>query len=280
MTAVLEGPTAAATLHWKGNDYTTSIMEITPGLATLWLQKNIRNRPLSDSLVAQYQRDMKAGHWSLTTEPIIFDCDGNLSNGQHRLMAAVRSGCSFDTWVNWGAQPASMKDVDMGKKRTLGDELAIEGVANATLKAAVAQHIWRWECGQSQSTNSRHPTRSEVADVLARHDIDSSVKWKPGARGAGYRSTALAVFIHYRLARIDRDAADVFFEYLYSGAGLRENDPILKLRNRLINRAFHLTPREMEMLTYKAWNAWRRGSAVKVLKWSENLDGTEPITPI
>src|SRR5437870_5147015 len=70
-------------------------MEVGPELATRWLEGNVHNRKLREDVVARYARDMKAGRWLLTHEPIAFNKNGDtLVDGQHRLWAVVESGAT------------------------------------------------------------------------------------------------------------------------------------------------------------------------------------------
>jgi len=66
---------------------------ISPKQAAAWLSKNPYNRPLKESLVAEYARKMEAGEWKEKGGiPIWVTEDGELINGQHRLAAVVRFG--------------------------------------------------------------------------------------------------------------------------------------------------------------------------------------------
>lgn len=63
---------------------------------------------------------------------------------------------------------------------------------------------------------------------------------------------------------------------LASGANLDEGSPILVLRNTLFDinkRGAHSdrpTRRRIVGITIKAWNKWREGATVKLLKFSPN----------
>jgi len=71
-----------------------SRMLVTPEQALLWLSKNYKNRPLNESVVAEYERKIRAGEWRERGGiPIIITPSGELRNGQHRLTALVRAGC-------------------------------------------------------------------------------------------------------------------------------------------------------------------------------------------
>lgn len=67
-------------------------IDIEPHLAESWLTKNVKNRNLTDRIAKKYARDMASGKWKTTGDPIRFDVDGNLIDGQHRLQACVLAG--------------------------------------------------------------------------------------------------------------------------------------------------------------------------------------------
>ena len=66
---------------------------ISPKQAEAWLSHNTGNRPLNESLVAEYARKMESGEWKEKGgAPIWVTEDGELVNGQHRLSAVIRVG--------------------------------------------------------------------------------------------------------------------------------------------------------------------------------------------
>ncbi|NUN01320.1 MAG: hypothetical protein HUU41_09415 [Bryobacteraceae bacterium] len=67
-------------------------MLITPELARQWLERNVRNRPISENTVIAYGLDMLEGRWQYDGAPIRFDTDGNLIDGQHRLSRLLKFG--------------------------------------------------------------------------------------------------------------------------------------------------------------------------------------------
>jgi hypothetical protein len=68
-------------------EISSELVEITPAMAREWLEKNIENnRGVGAQVVDAYARDMLAGKWYIPGDPIRFDEDGNLIDGQHRLV--------------------------------------------------------------------------------------------------------------------------------------------------------------------------------------------------
>ena len=77
------------------NDPTFMVISVTPTLAAAWLALNNNNRRAADRVVARYRADMLEGRWEFAGDPIRFDAQGNLIDGQHRLLALA--GCPEGT---------------------------------------------------------------------------------------------------------------------------------------------------------------------------------------
>jgi hypothetical protein len=87
--------------------------EITPEMATAYLgHLALRQRKLRVHRVRQYARDIAAGKWILSTDPIVFDANGDLINGQHRLRAVVLAGKPAKFVVIRGAAPQVFEVLD------------------------------------------------------------------------------------------------------------------------------------------------------------------------
>lgn len=253
------------------------IVDISPTMAADWLEHNTGNRKEKRGKIDCYTRDMSYGRWSLTGEPIIFDREGVLRNGQNRLLACVRSGASFRSVVMWGVEPEAFKNMDRGASRTVGDVLGIEGIGDSNQLAGAAAFLWRSEKGYAfGGGGATQPTSEETLDVLERHpEIKNSLRWKLGATKAGL-TPSLAIYLHYRFACLNAAKADAFFERLYSGEDLSSGNPILTLRNQLLAGLRLRQPllvQQRAAWTILAWNAYRKGQQRKILKW---VDGNMP----
>lgn len=118
-----------------------TVEKINPKKAKEYLKKNINNPRGNNSLhrahVKRLADDMKAGLWQLNAEPIVFDEDGFLKDGQHRLAAIIQSGATIETVVIRGVG----RDVDIyddNLKRTLNQMLKAKGFTecNSTISSA------------------------------------------------------------------------------------------------------------------------------------------------
>lgn len=99
---------------------------ITPEIAEAYLTRNKSNRRVKFKAIRNYARDMKAGKWQLNPDGICFYEDGTLANGQHRLMAVVRSKTPTKFYVTRNV-PMDAFVFDRGVLRSTPDVLHMVG---------------------------------------------------------------------------------------------------------------------------------------------------------
>lgn len=93
---------------------------VTPEIAKEWLAHNItNNRSLNRNRVLQYATDMKNDQWMMSPNSVIaFDTNGNLIDGQHRLMAVIEADKPVNMVVCYDNDPDVMRVIDTGMART------------------------------------------------------------------------------------------------------------------------------------------------------------------
>lgn len=247
----------------------TEIVELTPALAQVLLDRNSGNRNVSQNVVDNYARDMMNNAWAFNGEPIIVSDTGKLNDGQHRCEAVISSGVSIPAVIVIGPARESRLTVDQGKIRTAGDYLAMEGHTDAVALAAAANYIWQ-HLNHGFLSPSMHfrPTKSElIAFVDAHPNIRESISvaQQKGVDAIGGR--AIATFAHWTFSRVcgNRTDADVFMDALVKGSNLVARSPILYARNRLMAERGRLKANDKAELIIRAWNASRRGDKVASL---------------
>lgn len=102
-------------------------IEITPDMASSFLEKNTSNRSLSKETVKAYSSDMMNGNWSTTHQGIAFYDDGTLADGQHRLHAIVNSGVTVTMMVTTGIPRKDCLNIDNHRIRKTHDAFKIAG---------------------------------------------------------------------------------------------------------------------------------------------------------
>jgi hypothetical protein len=236
------------------------LAEITPEVATILLNRKNTNRSIRLSQLRRLKRAIEKSRWQINGETIIFDHEGRLVEGQHRLQAVIDLQQTIWTLVVHGIDFERFKTMGQGAKRTAGDILGIQGVKNATNIAAALRWVYRYETGQMMNA---HPdiTDDELTDTLPQHaEILNSIPF--GKKCQGIAAPGLATALHYLCRQGPPEAqelprrrgrpsevaprwdsgdsqrrkgkADHFFWTLASGENLEAGDPILVLRNRIL----------------------------------------------
>ena len=121
--------------------YSTAIEIITPEIASKYLEKNTNNyRNVRQDRVSAYALEMKNGNWKNNGEAIVFGTDGVLKNGQHRLMACVKSNTPFETLVIRGCDESIY---DYAYTRTTRQELLNENVNTSVAVIGSVKMLFR-----------------------------------------------------------------------------------------------------------------------------------------
>lgn len=109
---------------------------------------------------------MQHGNWKLNGEAITFHKDGSLANGQHRLMAVVRSGASIQSLVVYDVDDDAI-EYDLGKTRNDIDVFRSFGIdAKNTIVSAVSIITSRYY----GFTNGYTSSRTEKAKFYTKHN--------------------------------------------------------------------------------------------------------------
>jgi hypothetical protein len=255
---------APVTLEW---------VTVTPEVALRWLTRNKDNRRMKPSIVDFYARQMTAGLWAQDSpEPVIFDQEGWLLNGQHRLEAVTKADVPVRLAVARGVSRDTRLFLDTGASRTGADALQMEypemrgDKARVYASAIRGLEVWkaRPEQGPHEFIASRIPNLSLTR--LYPHYEERFELLYPMAEGihqAGVRGgSGLWLIMLYRFAALTYEGAAEFADKVATGADLPEKSPILALRDRLNRMPVGETKLRRQLvarLIVNAWNAWRRG---------------------
>lgn len=133
-----------------------TIEVITPQIAEAYLCQNTENRNVKKFHVEGIARDMSNGSFTMNGDAIRFAKCGELLDGQHRLMACVKSGRKFETVVIRGLDKSTQKTMDSGSVRTAGDKLKLSGIENSNAIAASVKVIFGIHQGTYQGAKITH----------------------------------------------------------------------------------------------------------------------------
>jgi hypothetical protein len=248
---------------------------ITPELAAVLLERNDNNRNRRSDRVDKYGRAMSLGDWGLTGQPIIIDRNGNLMDGQHRLMAVVDTGISVWFLVVRGVDPELMPLVDKGLARTAGDAFAWAGVPNSNMVAAAIRQFLAliYGTGSRDSHALNTITDQEMLDAFAEHE--AFITWAAPIATSVAKSIKLsasqylAAMLWLSLNECKPETIQEFSDQIVTGANLGEGSPILAFRNWALNIKVtkrRLRKDEILIAVVKTWNEVAEGRRRKLMK--------------
>lgn len=265
----------------------TSIVEtITPQKAMEFLKTSKGNRNISKPVVDSYALTMKSGGWMLNGEAIVFDQDGHLINGHHRLHAVIKSGVPVESFVARGVSDKAFVTFDCGRHRTVGQLIGMQGVQNYNSVSSVVTTAYRlmngYEMSENRSLKNIGKTNAELIEVF---NSDREAFIEAGAFGAEMRRKApfidgsMCGGSYYFLVQkggYSKDIVRDFFEDLCQ-LDTSRNQIVNMLRQRLLKAKTSNTmklPRSVAFaLLVKTWNNYIKGTTVKCLKYTaENED--------
>jgi hypothetical protein len=111
----------------SNNESFGQIMDVTPDMASRWLEGNTHNRRINQSHVNRLVAEMKAGRWRLTHQGIAFSASGALLDGQHRLWAVVLSNTPVKMRVFFDEPTGNEGAIDGGLSRSDADRMTLTG---------------------------------------------------------------------------------------------------------------------------------------------------------
>lgn len=273
-----------------GEGVTASVETITPAVAEEFLAININNRHVDQRTVDDYATQMKKGLWTLNGEPIIISSNNTILDGQHRLLAVVKSNTTIQSLVVWGVDGnIAFATIDTGKGRSAGDMLSIVKIPNSkSIASGITQYFNLSTSGHnatilgnSLALRTIKRSKAEVVEFYDKHAdllqaIQSNSQRNFKRMRLMQRSAVFALELYLILDKgYDVDYVFEFFDKLFSGEGV-ENKTILLLRDRLIahiTKTRLLTNTQRLVYIIKTWNAYVTGVELKLLRYRAEEEG-------
>jgi len=271
----------------------TRVVLMTPTLAKQILDEcNVDNRPHSSVNVEKLSNEMKNGNWMFNGDTITFDYKGKQKNGQHRLLACIKSGLSFPIIVVTGVQPESFMTMDTGRKRNGGDTMAVMGVKNYTNTASTIKAVHAFKngrYGENQTSLISALSNSEVAEKYISYNtetpyskapLEDSVKYglKMSKRDECLLKCSITSTFHYLLMEVDPIKGKEFMDQVCLGYGIYKDSPILIVRTRLLksktDKNYKLEQNELFRILVYAWQKFKNNEKCKSIRLPENMDMT------
>lgn len=245
----------------------STVVTLTPVLASLLLERNPKNRPLTATNIMELSADAANGRFVFNGESIIVSDSGILNDGQHRCKIVVSTGVAIETVIVFGPKEDTRFTVDTGRSKTVANFLSMQGRTYTKAFGAAVGYYLQWNDTNSiPNGGTNRPTKQQILAAAAElPGFDASVEFTAGATKT-VRSHAVIAFCHYvfwKKSRASRADADEFVMRLIDGEGLRRGSPILYARNRLLNMGRLTAPGARAELLFRCWNAWRAGHGVE-----------------
>lgn len=255
---------------------TARFVIITPAMAKAMLEKNTNNRTISQAVVGSYAMDMSKGRWYLNTGGIGFDYNEILIDGQQRLNAIVTSNKAQEFIVLEGLEPEARQTIDIGRKRSVADELKMRGVINSSVLAAAVRMRMTYEDGTVGLTREVKFTRSDIiyfAELWNEEFQPAISAARPTASSTGVSPMVLtcAYSIFYG---IDPDLAEFYFEKLRTAEHLSGTTLTVYRKFQLhSNQHAKLQAHHNLWILIRGWNSLRKGEELKKIPIPENVTG-------
>lgn len=244
---------------------------ITPVIAKQMLAKMPLNRSIKKYKIQQYCDDMENGRWKEDTgETIKISKEGNIIDGQHRLLSIIKTGKSIQLTVARGINEDVMTVIDTGASRSAKDAFKLSGIKHETI---ISASINKYISLRDSIIDSKSGTNSMFLEEY--HKREKFWNVVAGKTTVWYKAFAKILppsfigGIYAFLYERNPDIVDSFFEQISFGENI-QNDTLTQLRNRLLSDK--LSARKIGVgiktaLIIKTWNYFVRNEEVKYLRY-------------
>lgn len=268
---------------------------ITPAKAQTFLKSMIGNRPISEQKKWEYAYAIDEGRWLLNGSTIVMNNKNQMIDGQHRCLAGILAEKPFLSYVVRGIDdPEAFATIDTGKGRSHADIFGIAGWQNNKTASGAALLIMllqqkRLSIGgitgrmmrkdsplatkMRLRPNTNLVSREELIDFASgiAENLNSAVRFANASKASRVIPGATIAALYYLMRDIASNAADDFFRDLGEGVGLQKSDPVLVLRERLLQSKGSKDRRRLTRwaqiaFAIKAWNARRADESMYSLR--------------
>jgi hypothetical protein len=175
--------------------------------------------------------------------------------------------------VAFGVEMAAQPTIDTGMKRSFADALKLKGETNCTALAAVTRRAYLWNQGYRRAHHAKAKgTIAQLSKFLHEHpELRDSANLTAQLHTKIPLAGSTISLCHWLFNGIEAEDTAWFFERLADGANLAAQHPINVLRKSLLevlsSRRSVLDVDISTAWTIKAWNAYREGREISLLRW-------------
>lgn len=185
------------------------------------------NRKPSKVLVTKYSSDMLNGYWKKTGQTLQFSSEGLLMDGQHRLLACVKTNLPQDFIAVYGINKTAFDVIDNGKSRSYGDIASIKGYKDPALVTSLARLMIVFndhgsidaDEKQFRGAGVNQISKTQVMEYLDSHP--NLGKYIEKYRKNNLISPVVAGFVYWMLQKDNKDLAEQYLDQVLLGYGVK-----------------------------------------------------------
>lgn len=255
-------------------DISTTIETISPNLAAAYLESNTANRKVDKKTVARLASDMLAGFWQLTGDSIKFAENGELVDGQHRLLAVIKANTPQKFLVVRGVSLDCKMVTDTGRPRTFANVLDFSGGHNTVAVASIARMSYFFHYGRAfEGCSMSHTKLSRFVDEFPQ--IWEIASWaKRNAKELSmYSPESVWGLARFATSGVNESMSDEFFSLFFLPPRV-EDHPVVVLKKSLTanyrgsgSRKGRASRSYLAAIILKAWVAFYEKRSIKMLKF-------------
>ena len=251
--------------QWDLSAVTFEIEQISPEQALIYLKGHVRNRGISQKHFAKLLGIYNRGNWKFNGIPIVFDRDGALADGQHRLWMIAHSAQTVPLLVIRGIDPEGFNTYDLCKRRTLKDILTAGGNISADESVLILASTLAYAAAYAKTGSfiCSRAIEDERIDYLDEHpQIRSFAKLyaKPNRLRI---PNGLFALCHYLFSAHSPEQAATFMAQIMGGEGVTSQDPAWRFREwvdlKMGKKRGVVVVNTAGQTLIKAWNHYRAG---------------------
>lgn len=211
----------------------SEFLEISPSKAKSILEMQPQNRRPIRSKVLAYSQLMLAGRWQENhPQGLIFNAEGELINGQHRLLAVIESGRTIKFFCTFNASNDAKILLDTNTPRRIDQTGKILGMQTTSTAIAITRALY-YQIGNIKSLRPQIP-----AEILLEKFKENEAAITFAAQRTA-KNSIVAAPIRVVLARAylshDHEKLLSFIKTLDSGFDEGDANTAIALRNMYLN---------------------------------------------
>lgn len=189
--------------------------------------------PAQKRAIATYSEAMRAGGWIKNGMPIIFDQNGRLVDGEHRLLACIEADTPFETLVARNVQGDTLHTIDQHRRRSYTGVLEARGVKNAGAVQRTMSKLIRIENGILGKQNLPISWSRYDRVFSANPHLTEAVAMAEEMRGSSLHSTPRPVLIFMALKAGLRREIRKFMAAMSDPEAFDPTNPAVILANQM-----------------------------------------------